>query len=484
MSAANSSSTVLAPMPSPAPRILLVGFHTPLNQAAVLRALEQEGSASFVALISRSNFLGEKANVFIDSSTGYRNLGFTVSHGWPFPSRELWERLRPSEVVAMQMMDRVHRISGARNRLESRKRRWLEWVAYAHGFLRHHGIDRVVHCNVPHFPFEYILHEVARALGLETHFLMQLPVKKTFLVTDSITGIYKPLMVELERLGSNSPPALEPRMQAELERRTTRHEPFYMHSRGVPLWTRLHSWQRRLFRIKLRAIPTALAYWRARRASARRSSADAPYVYFPMHLQPEATTLPLGGVYEDQILVVDSLARALPEGWQIVVKENPKQRFDKRDASLYHRLRSLPAVRLVARDADSFDLLEGSKAVAAITGTAGWEALCAGKPVLTFGNAFYRHAEGSTPVDGSGALSRALEQLAAGDLATPSPEGCARLLAALQAVSYCGMSDSVYLRDTNAEDLENAVRTCTAAVAEVLGQIKASPPRPKGAVST
>jgi hypothetical protein len=46
------------------------------------------------------------------------------------------------------------------------------------------------------------------------------------------------------------------------------------------------------------------------------------------------------------------------------------------------------------------------------------------------------------------------------------------------------MSDSVYLRDTNAEDLENAARTCTAAVAEMLGQIKAYPPRPKGAMST
>jgi hypothetical protein len=471
-------------MNSPAPRVLLVGFHTSLNQAAVRRALEPEGSASFVALNSQSNFLGERADVFLDSSAGYRDLGLARSREWPFPSRDLWERLRPAEVVAMRMMDRVHRISGARSGLESRKRRWLEWVAYAHGFLRHHRIDRVVHCNVPHFPFEYALHEVARALGLETRFMMQLAVKETFLVAKSIPGIYDPLTAVLEGLGGGAPPALEPRMQTELERRTTRHKPFYMHNRGVPLRTRLHTWQRRFFRFKLRALPTAIAYRSARRASAHLDLSEAPYVYFPLHLQPEATTLPLGGAYEDQILVVDSLIRALPEGWRVVIKENPKQRFDKREAALYHRIRSLPEVHLVGRDADSFDLLEGSKAVATITGTAGWEALCAGKPVLTFGNAFYRHAEGSTPADGPRTLRHAFEQLSTGDLPTPTTEGCARLLAALQSVSYCGMSDSAYLRDTGAEDLENATRACTAAVAEMLGQAETHHAKPEEAVST
>lgn len=435
-------------MSAPAARALFVGFHNELNQGGVRAALAEEGAPDFVALVSRSNFLQERADVFVDSSAGYRDLGFEASRDWPFPSRELWERLRPAEVVAMRMMDRVHRISGARNRLESRKRRWLEWASWAHGFLAHHRIDRVVHCNVPHFPFEYVLHEVARAMGIETRFLMQLAVQDTFVMASSIPGLYDDLREALGQGETGGPlPELEPRMESELERRIARKTPFYMHSKGVPLGTAFHRWQRRFFRWKLRAIPTALAYRRA-----RCDHDGGQYVYFPLHLQPEATTLPVGGAYTDQILVVEALARTLPKGWRVLVKENPKQRFDKRAEGFYRRLASLPSVCLVSRGKDSFDLIKGAEAVATITGTAGWEALCLGRPVLTFGNAFYRHAAGSVPIDGQETLRAALAGLEEGTLRLPTRDDCVRFLGALQSVSFSGVSDPVYLRDGGGSD--------------------------------
>jgi len=49
-------------------------------------------------------------------------------------------------------------------------------------------------------------------------------------------------------------------------------------------------------------------------------------------------------------------------------------------------------------------------------------------------------------------------------------------------VSYCGMSDSAYLRDSGEEDLEIAARSCTSAVAQMLGQVESPDPCPEEAM--
>ena len=55
------------------------------------------------------------------------------------------------------------------------------------------------------------------------------------------------------------------------------------------------------------------------------------------------------------------------------------------------------AVLMAAYNAENtISLIKGSVAVATITGTAGWEALFHGKPVIAFGLAWYRWAQGVT----------------------------------------------------------------------------------------
>lgn len=460
-------------MHQPGPRTLLVGFEKPLNQAAVRAAVDRlrvEGRPlPFLALVSRGDFLEERADLFIREVRDFRELGFATSRGWSFPSRELWERLQPAEAVAMNMMSRTWRRARAGKNHESRKRRWLEWVSHAHGLLVENRIERVLHCNVPHFPFQFVLHEVARALGIETRFLMQLQVRDSFVLAPTIEELHEPVGRVLR--GEPGAPALpdapEPRMVAELERRTTRHRPFYMSGKGLGAWTRFHRAQRRFLRFHLRSLPTALSYWAARRARGGRIEPGTPFVYLPLHLQPEATTLPLGGIYEHQGLTVETLVRALPPGWLLVVKENPKQRFDKRAAAFYRRLASLPSVRLVSRSRNSFDLLTGCRAVATVTGTAGWEALCVGKPTLVLGQAFFRHAPGAHVVGSVEDAREALARISEGRTGGAGPDGAARFLRALQAVSYEGVCDEYYLRDSK-RTFEQSVESITEAVLAAL----------------
>jgi hypothetical protein len=146
-----------------------------------------------------------------------------------------------------------------------------------------------------------------------------------------------------------------------------------------------------------------------------------PYVYVPLQYQPECSTSSLGGVFADQILMVETLVAALPEGWRIYVKEHPKQwlprglnYFSARYEGYYRRLAALPNVFIVSPATDTFSLIQKAKAVATVTGTPGWEALVRGVPALTFGCPWYRDVPGLFRVDSTDGCREAFEKIAGG----------------------------------------------------------------------
>ena len=118
------------------------------------------------------------------------------------------------------------------------------------------------------------------------------------------------------------------------------------------------------------------------------------YVYFPLHLQPELTTDPLGGFFGDQALAIEQLRTKLPSDVAIIVKENPKQSFEWRSKDFFKRIQRLNNVFFVDSNINTYSLLRHAQAVATVTGTAGWEAVIAGKPAIVFGAAWYKKLPG------------------------------------------------------------------------------------------
>lgn len=113
-----------------------------------------------------------------------------------------------------------------------------------------------------------------------------------------------------------------------------------------------------------------------------------PYVFFPLHFQPEASTMVRGPFYLNQVALVENLARSLPIDHYLYVKEHPRS-LGTRPLGDYRTIRRLPNVRLIGPFADGYQIIRDARAVAIITGTAGWEGLILGKPVVTFGKVFY-----------------------------------------------------------------------------------------------
>ena len=118
------------------------------------------------------------------------------------------------------------------------------------------------------------------------------------------------------------------------------------------------------------------------------------FVYFPLPMQPEMTTSPIGGNYRDQVLAIEQLSQILPKDVKIFVKENPKQGSYARGPLFFHRLSRIPSVVFVPSFANTRELTEKSLFVATATGTVGWESICLGKSVLVFGYAWYRNFPG------------------------------------------------------------------------------------------
>ncbi len=111
---------------------------------------------------------------------------------------------------------------------------------------------------------------------------------------------------------------------------------------------------------------------------------NEPFAFFPLHYEPELSLLVLAPQFTDQIQVITQVAKALPAGMPLCVKEHPAM-VQFRPRSFYERLKKIPNLKLLPPTLSSFQVTPKAKIVATITGTVGWEACLFGVPVISFG---------------------------------------------------------------------------------------------------
>ncbi len=122
------------------------------------------------------------------------------------------------------------------------------------------------------------------------------------------------------------------------------------------------------------------------------------YVFFPLHFQPESTTLISGKWYVDQATLIENISKAVPISHMLYIKEHPFG-YGNRNLGFYRRIKKLPNVRLLSPHEDNFQLIKNCSLLMTITGTSGWEALLFQIPAVTFGNIFYNICEETIPVE-------------------------------------------------------------------------------------
>ena len=120
------------------------------------------------------------------------------------------------------------------------------------------------------------------------------------------------------------------------------------------------------------------------------------YIYYPLHYEPERTTNPDGGIYQDQLINIILLRKYLPSSVKIVVKEHPAQfmaartGYRGRSPLFYRQLKNISGLIFLPPEARSDELIENSMAVATISGTVGFEASCTKKKCILFGETWFK----------------------------------------------------------------------------------------------
>ena len=113
-----------------------------------------------------------------------------------------------------------------------------------------------------------------------------------------------------------------------------------------------------------------------------------PYVFYPLHYEPEMSVLLFAPFDTDQIHIIKRVAQSLPVGVLLYVKEHP-QMVKYRPRWYYKELKKIPNVKLIRPELSGFELIQHASLITIISGAAGWEAILLGKPVITFGEFFY-----------------------------------------------------------------------------------------------
>ena len=180
------------------------------------------------------------------------------------------------------------------------------------------------------------------------------------------------------------------------------------------------------------------------------------YFIFPIHLQPEASTLVLGKYYDDQLTTIKNISKCLPLDAKLYVKEHPAA-AGRNTLAFYRELRKLFNVRIIDHRVSSKHLLNGSKGVIVISGTMGWESFLLKKPTFVLGDVFYKYFSGVNSPEGFKDLADFLNGRRSFEVS--NDDDILRAVTAISDGSYPGLFD-VHKLDTsekvlNAENIRN-----------------------------
>ena len=273
---------------------------------------------------------------------------------------------------------------------------YWRYVQLVNHWLETDKPDVVIISYPPHMGLDYVLYELCKVKNIPVKIFFQTLFTERFLVLNDIDEINH--LPDLPRIEQNSLFKVEDFRQKEwfYMKKIRTYNKFcflsFLNNFLVKAYARKPLSKEGAFRIYSNCLD--FKKWR-KALSNKTPDLRKKYIYFPLQLQPEMTTSTLGApVYSDQLNAIEDLQSLLPDGWKIYVKENPKQTPRQRSKLFFKRLEACSKVEYICSSVPSSELIKGSQGVAVVTGTAGWEALIEGLPVITFGKVWYNSFPG------------------------------------------------------------------------------------------
>jgi hypothetical protein len=134
-------------------------------------------------------------------------------------------------------------------------------------------------------------------------------------------------------------------------------------------------------------------------------------VYFPLHFQPERATLLTAPFYENQIEVIEAIARSLPIDYTLYVKDHPIQiRTGWKSIGYYKKILNMPNVKLLHPSVSTKKIFQSCELVCSISGTSSFEFVFYEKPSIIFADTIFSSFSSVHKVDSLENLSEIIQK--------------------------------------------------------------------------
>ena len=371
-------------------------------------------------------------------------------------SAELAKEFYETEIAVLTMMNKKYE----RLSVDERKHLYYQLLSYWLGILKRYRPEAIIFQLLPHSVYDFIVYEVAKKLNIKTSiFKVTILDDRVFLIDDY--KIYPFLPDTGKNLSGNSRledlsgDIRESYLRFKENRKNGQNAHIYVRNmleansggnlirkklkiglnslRDLSIFKKLYLFFKRQFQMNPKTEYLSV-----------QSPADwnKKFIYVSLNYQPECTTSPQGGVFVDQILMIEALSSVLPAGWMIYVKEHPMQwvrrgwaYFSYRYQGYYQKIVGLKNVKLVPIETDGSELIRNCIAVANVTGSSAFEAVLKLKPALMFGYEWFQNCPGVFRVSGPEDCRRALEVIKNGAVHTEE-----------QIINYLALVDKFSLR--------------------------------------
>lgn len=390
-------------------------------------------------------------------------------------SQELAEKLYECESQIMTMMNRAH--SAYELSVDQRKMLFYSMVKYWDGVLKKLRPDAIVFPTFPHIIYDFVIYHLAKLRNIKTIMFDFTRVPDKLVAVNDLKVGSQAIINELKKNINVKKEKLDKRIQNYYIKMTDQEKIYLSFNFDLPeikknfvlpnaprvkISSLLRSLRDGTMFLKIEKYLKKLKHKKLndvikKEYTALQSEPDfkTKYIYAPLHFQPENTTCPLGGIFSEQLLMLEILSKSIPKYWKIYVKEYPlqwkrKEGYESRYLGYYKKIANLKNTILVPIETSSNELIINSMAVATVTGTAGWEAIFRGKSALVFGYSVYNQCEGAFKISNIDNCKEAINKIENGY--RPNEQKILNFLAAMDRASISarlgiGNEVDIYLSD-------------------------------------
>ncbi len=483
-------------------------------QSAVLRKIEEAGLFDKCVIINedidgKDRYLGQKYK-YIDIGLGYKNSycdSYDINKLLPL-SKDIICRMQPYEASAMRMTMRMtgFPVSTYNEAMDE----YLLHLRFWNHIIEEEKIDLVYFSVIPHFIFEYVIYGIAKSKGLKVVVSDASHIKSyNFLIGNSIENMGYKVKDYYEELLKNKTESVVLRKD---------FEDFYQSvvSENIEIQTldeinqkkRLIDEDTSLRYISKQVVDSQIKCYLQRLQSDKSLNKNKKYsmdklefetyidrvnksknmcnkfvkteeyetytqipdysekyIYYALQFTPEATTLPLAGIFENQLLSLQILSYvAAKNNIFVYVKEHYVQYG--REKRFYELINNLPNVKLVSVSIPSMVLIKNSIAVSTQTGTCILEGIIKEKPAITFSKGYWSYGPGVYYVDNAIECERVVKLIINKEYEI-TQEKVRKFLKAYQMASFLSTHDCIEIEQENFSFDEYVKQTSQAAITEM-----------------